>query len=307
MVDLTYTGERVIPDLQKGDPVLAEHLLRYAFARAFVRGKTVLDIACGSGYGCQMLADAGATAVCGVDRDALTVEYARERYGGSPIIKFLTADALALPFESHHFDVVTSFETIEHLPDADRFLSEVKRVLKPAGILLLSTPTRSSPSPRNPYHTREFTPAELLELLRIHFAQTVSLGQFTRLLSVISEPIADGASLPLEGKGCLLLFDPLPRHDYQYSVTISADDPAAFPHPSLTGAVFRSEVFRTWADLLELRNRAESAERRLAELEEIVRQYARQAEAMRSSSSWRLTRPLRSIKCALRAAKERRR
>ena len=122
---LTATGERLIPELQQGELVHAEHLARYRLAARFARDRRVLDAACGEGYGAGILAAAGAKSVTGVDIDPVTVAHARQRYG----LQFERADIAELPYPDDGFDLVVSFETIEHVRDAARVLEEYRRVL----------------------------------------------------------------------------------------------------------------------------------------------------------------------------------
>ncbi len=117
----------------------ALHLARYLFASRRVRGMVVADVACGTGYGSRALADGGAARVLAFDADHGAVDYARARYA-SDSVEFGVADARALPLEDATLDAFVSFETIEHLPDPERFVDEIARVLKPGGVLILSTP-----------------------------------------------------------------------------------------------------------------------------------------------------------------------
>ena len=126
---LAATGERLVPDQQHGELVHAEHLARYRLAAQLARGRRVLDAASGEGYGSAILAAAGATSVTGIDLDRDAVDHAGARYG----LNFEVADVAALPFPEASFDVVVSFETIEHVPDAVAALREFRRVLAPRG------------------------------------------------------------------------------------------------------------------------------------------------------------------------------
>jgi len=163
---MTFTGERVIPGEVDAD-LFNEHWARYLFAQQFAAGKNALDAACGSGYGSALLA-ATAASVVGVDVAPDAVEYARRRYG-SEKAAFAQADCLALPFAPGQFDLIVAFEIIEHLQDAEGFLRELKRVLAPAGLLLLSTPNRlyytEDRGEVNPFHAREFSYSEFAELM----------------------------------------------------------------------------------------------------------------------------------------------
>ncbi|MBI2819054.1 MAG: methyltransferase domain-containing protein [Acidobacteria bacterium] len=164
---MNFTGERVIPGEVDAD-LFNEHWTRYLFARGYVSGKKILDVACGSGYGSALLGETAARVVgADISRDA--VEYARSHYA-SPNTQFIQADCLSLPFPSANFDLVIAFEIIEHIGDATGFLNELRRVLAPDGILLISTPNRlyytEDRGEVNPFHEREFSYPEFSEMLR---------------------------------------------------------------------------------------------------------------------------------------------
>ena len=126
---LEATGERLVPEAFAGELVLAEHLARYLLAARLAPGRRVLDAASGEGYGTAMLAASGAENVIGVDVDAATVAHARGRYG----LDFRVGDVSELPFADGEFDLVVSFETIEHVADPEHALSEFARVLGDQG------------------------------------------------------------------------------------------------------------------------------------------------------------------------------
>ena len=164
---MKFTGERVIPG--QGDvDLFNEHRARYRFAQRYSSGKTVLDAACGSGYGSALLGE-NAKAVWGVDISLEAVEYARRSYGSAKV-RFTQCDCLALPFPSGRFDLVAAFEIIEHMEDPQAFLQELLRVLTPSGLLILSTPNRlyytQERGETNPFHHREFSFPELEEILQ---------------------------------------------------------------------------------------------------------------------------------------------
>jgi SAM-dependent methyltransferase len=140
-------------------------------------GVTVLDVACGSGFGLDMLHDAGARAI-GVDYDGNALSEVRRT---QPAARLLCGDGARLPLRDASIDLVVSFETIEHVPDAAALVREIRRVLKPGGRLVLSTPNRAFGPPErhtdNPFHIREFTADELRCLLRASFEQVQLYGQ----------------------------------------------------------------------------------------------------------------------------------
>ncbi|THF73250.1 methyltransferase domain-containing protein [Cohnella fermenti] len=182
--DVAFTGERlVLSDAVLGShpDVFAEHVYRYRLAQPYAFGKLVLDAACGTGYGTRMLKDAGALAVSGIDVDAVSVELAARDYGG-PGVAFKVGNVLSLPFPDGVFDLVVSFETIEHVPDGSDWLKEAARVLKPGGRLIISTPNRDVTNPHrqfgqsmsNPYHCFEYSLGEFVgELAALYDIESI--------------------------------------------------------------------------------------------------------------------------------------
>jgi SAM-dependent methyltransferase len=154
-----FTGERIIPGQVDVD-LLNEHVARYTFAARLARGKRVLDAGCGAGYGSAELAQA-ADSVVGVDRAPEAIDFARANYG-LPNLRFEQASCDALPHPGGSFDLVVAFEVIEHLDNWHEFLLEVRRVLAPAGQLIISTPNKlyytesRGPTGANPFHVHEF-------------------------------------------------------------------------------------------------------------------------------------------------------
>jgi ubiquinone/menaquinone biosynthesis C-methylase UbiE len=171
--------ERVSAD-SKSSPIWAEHRIRYRFAAAFVDGRSVIDVACGDGWGRLMLMEAGASSVLGVDASDAAVNAARSRL--VPGFRVERAGATELPVADRSLDVVVSFETLEYLARPRRFLSELRRILKDDGILLLSTPNAAHTRPldgvpHNPFHVREYTAGELAAMLGEQFGRIELRGQ----------------------------------------------------------------------------------------------------------------------------------
>jgi ubiquinone/menaquinone biosynthesis C-methylase UbiE len=174
---LNWTGERFLPWLE--DATIAyEHLHRYAYAIQFVKDKAVLDLAAGEGYGANILA-ASAGSVVGIDIDPSAVQHASTKYN-RPNLQFIAGSITEIAAPDRSFDVVTCFEAIEHIEDQAGLLREVKRVLRPSGLFIVSTPNKDayhSESEANPFHVKELTPEEFEGMLHKHFANLQFLGQ----------------------------------------------------------------------------------------------------------------------------------
>jgi SAM-dependent methyltransferase len=168
--------ERIVPD-ETVRGIVAIHLKRYEFARPFCAGKEVLDAACGVGYGTAVLAEAATRAV-GADVDPAAISYAREHYTRANT-EFVVADLLEPPFANGSFDVVASFETIEHLREPETFVAHVARLLRDGGVFVVSTPRAdvTTHEPENPFHEVEFSRADFEALLRRYFLQVELYGQ----------------------------------------------------------------------------------------------------------------------------------
>jgi GT2 family glycosyltransferase/SAM-dependent methyltransferase/glycosyltransferase involved in cell wall biosynthesis len=175
---LEWTGERLTTAIP-GSQVEVEHLHRYFLARELCRGLDVLDVASGEGYGSALLAQT-ARSVVGLDISADAVAYAGRAYL-APNINFIAGDARAIPLRDASVDVVVSFETIEHFHEQEDFVREIRRVLRPDGVFIVSTPDRdtysSSDSAPNAFHMRELNRAEFCELLQRTFDYVVMQGQ----------------------------------------------------------------------------------------------------------------------------------
>lgn len=162
---LKFTGERMAnhPDSLMYQVSMA----RYKFAQQFCKNKTILDIACGSGYGSNFLADY-AKEVTGVDIDENTIEYCKKNYEKSNLTFSIISPEEKVESLVNQFDLIISFETIEHTYNPKKFLENLKSYLKDNGTIVLSTPNnvdRIHP-PKNKFHVYEFEINELHQILK---------------------------------------------------------------------------------------------------------------------------------------------
>ena len=169
--ELNFTGEYFIPG-KSGERIEADHLERYKFACNFVKNKSVLDIACGVGYAGPMFIQSGAVSYYGVDINDKLVEYAKDNFK-SELIVYSVGDICTFKID-RKFDLISCFETIEHIRDYKAAIKNLYDLLNPGGTLFVSSPNRpvTSPNcntlndkPSNEFHTQEFIPEELLLLL----------------------------------------------------------------------------------------------------------------------------------------------
>lgn len=173
---LEFDGERVVPGKTPIYLIWA-HTSRYRFAKDLVRGPRILDAGCGEGYGIRYLARFAQHSV-GIDIDPEAVAHARRTYPDARV-DFTGMDCRRLAFADGSFDFVSSFEVIEHFRAVDVFLSEIRRVMAPSGIFVVSTPNKArNPAGVNPFHDVEYTAEEFRGALSRHFANVECYGQF---------------------------------------------------------------------------------------------------------------------------------
>lgn len=182
------TGEYLLPG-KFPKKTEDEHFERYIFASNFVKGKKVLDIACGVGYGCKMFSKSGANYIIGIDILNDNIKHAKDKYSASNII-FIQGNLYDIDYEEE-FDIITSFETIEHIEDDSLALNKFYTALTKDGILIISTPNRKITSPTaqsikdrplNEYHIREYTLSDFKKLVNNNgFRVKNVFGQRNRL------------------------------------------------------------------------------------------------------------------------------
>ncbi len=221
----TWTGERLEPYVLNETSI--EHLHRYAVAMDLVYNKKVLDIACGEGYGAALLAG-NAMQVTGIDNQAGIISQAKEKYKKQNL-EFICGTVENIPAAEHAFDVVVSFETLEHVGIQDRMITEIKRVMQPGGLLIISTPDKRIYSDKtgykNPFHIKEYYPEEFIALLLKYFKNAQRFDQEVAFSSVITSETA--TDLKIYKGDYREIKTSTPGHGL-YCIALASDDP--LPH-----------------------------------------------------------------------------
>ena len=279
---MPFTGERFTPECVR--EIWYEHWHRYLFARRIVAGKRVLDAACGEGYGSALLADA-AVEVVGVDIDAASIAHARERYGQRANLTFETGDATALDFPPGRFDLIVSFETLEHVAAQEQLLAGFARALTDDGVLIVSSPDKHEYSEvagfHNEFHVRELYRDELLALLKPHFPVSRLYGQKLLFQSTVWALEGSGGAAEAwtanKSAGTMA-----PKVDYAPLYFIAVCAKRALPDRLPALSLFGDREESVYAHYNHEVRKNMSAGERIAELEEEVRQLREGAKAAAS-------------------------
>jgi len=291
-----FTGERFIPT-ESGE-IRHEHLHRYAWCKELVRGKQVLDIACGEGYGSAMLAEVAASVV-GIDISHEAVDHASGVYANVDNLRYCQGDAALVPLSDDSVDVVVSFETIEHHDRHVEMISEIRRVLRPGGVLVISSPNRPVYSDKaghhNEFHVKELDFAELDTLLHAHFSQVRYYGQRLAVGSAVA-PMAledtQGAMEAFTDTGVDVLERSVRLIDPVYFVAIAVGEGVDLP--KLPPSVYFSEA----EDLYNHHHEVADWARRLdAELTGVREKYGNLVREHEEVGAWasRLDRELKGL------------
>lgn len=164
--------ERMDPFKNKNDLMYPEHMARYMFASQFANNRNVIDCSCGNGYGSYYLATHGAANVLGIDIAQEAIDYSKEHFQHNNL-KYVLGDATNLmEIEDGTVDVYVCYETIEHIAEPSLMLREIKRILKPDGILLISCPNDNIFEPNNPYHCEVYTLEKFRSLISGFFGNS---------------------------------------------------------------------------------------------------------------------------------------
>lgn len=181
--NLPFTGERAVEG-NTPQRIWLDHIARYQFTAKRIENKRVLDIACGTGYGSKILYDAGAKEIIGIDISKETIGFASAKYKEYPLV-FQDGDITEIKYDNNYFDVIACFETIEHVLNQEKALLELRRVLRPDGLLIISSPNRTATSPNklmsdppdNSFHTIEYSTNEFIDFLENYFVVLEIWGQ----------------------------------------------------------------------------------------------------------------------------------
>ena len=261
--------ERFDPELMGGSLLEAEHLARYRWAGALVEGKRVLDAGCGTGYGSELLARQGAAEVVGVDVDAEVIDAASR---SDQRATFAVADLRELPADLGEFDVVVCFEVLEHIREPEVALDSLAGVLRPGGILAVSSPNRDVYPPGNPFHEHEFTPGELAEALSARFAHVRLVRQQDWLAAALFDDDDFTALDALKVPVAKAVPGEPGKELYSVGLAGSTELPAVPPFVMLT----RTADLRWWEELVQgLRDELAATKQHVSELEAYVEQLSR--------------------------------
>ena len=280
--NLEFTGERFVPDVHGN--IELEHLHRYLLACKAVAGKTALDIASGEGYGSAMLAQT-AHKVIGVDIAQEAVAHAQAKYQAENL-EFRIGSCTAMPLDDASVDVVVSFETIEHHDEHEAMMREIKRVLRPGGVVVISSPDKLEYSDKsnysNPYHIKELYRDEFKKLLSLYFKNHSIYGQRVVYGSAL---FCEDSTNPVESyeltDDALSAVSGVPHAVYLVAVASDAELPF-LASGILAQPINKTELVTGWAGIVADRDM------QIAALHtEVTR--------IKSTVSWQITKPLRFI------------
>jgi ubiquinone/menaquinone biosynthesis C-methylase UbiE len=259
---MEFTGERFVPELS--GEIALEHLNRYYFVlnQIDLKNQIVLDIASGEGYGANLLAQTSKH-VYGVDISLEVIKHSSLKYERDNLT-FIQGDAVSIPLDNSSVDIVVSFETIEHHDKHHEMINEIKRVLKPNGILIISSPDKyfytDKPMNKNDFHVKELYSGEFKDLIRAYFKKTIFYSQkvFVGSIIALDDSSQEGYRKPIviHKNGGSTDFDPL------YNIAIATDN---FDFRSKWQLVLYNETYSyfTYSDveMAELRVRKSKAYR----------------------------------------------
>ncbi|GEM_PF-566285 len=200
---LQDTGERIIPP-KNGEVsyLFNRHRMAYIFASDFAKQKIVLDVGCGTGYGSQILS-ISANKVYAIDYSKDAISFAKRNYPHARL-NYIVMDANSIGFRDNTFPLIVSFQVIEHMPFLDRYLTELIRVLKDDGVIIISTPNippaQKKEGPYNEFHYNELTFKEAKELMEFYFDEVEFYGTQYRRKNVLRTVIQKSCLYQIVGR-----------------------------------------------------------------------------------------------------------
>lgn len=266
-----YSGERFIPEMHDAELEI-EHVERYFCVKDLVKNQCVLDVACGEGYGSNIMAQV-AKNVIGIDIDRDTINHAKEKYSKENL-KFVEgniADLSSIPTNS--IDIVVSFETIEHVSRdiQAKFLEEIFRVLKEDGCLVMSTPDKKEYSDRykfhNQFHVAEFYKEEFVKFLSSKFKYLCIYNQFLEVASFIEKE--QGEEKKIQYYKNLNKYNPKGK----YLIVVASNVEKEWPSLSMAFMHYRDEYNQTLDELNYCRHEAIVCRKKVEHLDELENQY----------------------------------
>jgi len=281
--------ERAAPDQMSEHLIESEHRGRYLWAADLADGLEVIDAGCGTGYGSEIIAAAGARRVVGVDISQEAIDYARSS-SSRTASEFHVGGLHELPFDDASFDLAVCFEVIEHVEEQPRAIAELRRVLKPSGVLAISSPNRDVYPPGNPHHVHEFVPEELERALAEQFTQVRLYRQSPWLTAAIfddEQSRSTGVEHELSTK--VVKIASISPGEEMYTVALASN--AELPEAHAVALMGKPFELRWWQEQLTA---AEENERRLldqqAELREALPRLTEELQsAAREAATLRQT------------------